>query len=185
MYFAFNCTLLFPFSNPLNDIFPHFESQLEVIALPRQWICDNDLWQTFGWTDWQASMKSNQRSKSSLTLSLLAQVSKLEEETVRHCACAYGCMCFLVFVWVCIAWVGWAGSRWTGSGCGLAAKTLPDSNERQQQQWVRKREKGTGAAYALDVIYSLLIIVSSRTCANTFRSFHSACCCCCCAKASG
>lgn len=39
---------------------------------------------------------------------------------------------------------------------------------------MRKREKGTGAAYAIDVIYSLLIIVSSRTCANTFRSFHSA-----------
>lgn len=101
------------------------------------------------------------------------------------CVCVCVCACFLVFVWACIAWVGWAGSRWTGSGCGLAAKTLPDSNERRQQQWVRKREKGTGAAYALDVIYSLLIIVSSRTCANTFRSFRSAFCCCCCAKASG
>lgn len=129
-------------------------------------------------------MKSNQRSKSSLTLSLLAQVSKLEEETVRHCACAYVC----VFPCVCVSVYSMGGlgrQQMNRQRVRAGSKTLPDSNERQQQQWVRKREKGTGAAYALDVIYSLLIIVSSRTCANTFRSFHSAFSCCCCAKASG
>lgn len=140
LYFALNCTLVFEFWNCLayNDIFPHFVSQLEVIVLPRQCLCDNDLWQTFGWTDWQASMKSRQRSKSSLTL--LAQVSKLEEETVRHCACACVCLC----VCVCIAWVGWAGSRRTGSGCGLAAKTLPDSNVSSSNSNGCGRGKGRG-----------------------------------------
>lgn len=45
LYFSLYCTLVFAFCNclPHNDIFPHFEAQLEVIALPRQCLCDNDL----------------------------------------------------------------------------------------------------------------------------------------------
>lgn len=106
----------------------------------------------------------------------------------RNCAPLCVCVWVYVFSCVCVSVYSMGGlgrQQMNRQRVRAGSKTLPDSNERQQQQWVRKREKGTGAAYALDVIYSLLIIVSSRTCANTFRSFHSACCCCCCAKASG
>lgn len=84
----------------------HISRQLEVISLPRRRLCDNDLWQTFGWTDWQASMKSRQRSKSSSSCrhSASFQIGR------RNCMPLCVPVCALVRLSVCVcAKHGWAG----------------------------------------------------------------------------